>query len=171
MVFSTLHTNNAAGAIPRLIDLGINPKIISSALSIAIAQRLVRKLCEYCKKEKAPTKEEKEIISKILARMKREGADTEVKIPDDISKIFEAVGCPKCNQTGYKGRLGVYEAVMMDEEVEKIINQNPSEREIKKSALPQGIPDLAEDGILKVLEGLTSMDELSRVVELKEGEN
>src|SRR3989344_3477482 len=171
LVFSTLHTNNAAGAIPRLIDLGINPKIISSALSIAIAQRLVRKLCEYCKKEKAPNEKEKEIILKTLERMKKEKVDTGNKIPDGVSKIFEAVGCPKCSLTGYKGRLGVYEAVMMDEAVEKIINQNPSEREIKKSALPQGIPDLAEDGILKVLEGITSMDELSRVVGLSEGEN
>lgn len=166
LVFSTLHTNNAAGAIPRLIDLGVNPKIISSALNIAIAQRLVRKLCEYCKKEKDPTKEEGEIISKTLARMKRDGADTGTKIPEGNFKIFEAAGCPKCNSTGYKSRLGVYEAITMDGAVEKVVNQNPSEREIKKAALPQGIPDMAEDGILKVLTGDTSMEELSRVVEL-----
>lgn len=168
LVFSTLHTNNASGAIPRLIDLDVNPKIISSALNVAIAQRLIRKLCENCKKEKSPAADEMKIIEDTLARMKEEGVDAGVEIPKAPFKIFGTVGCEKCNNTGYKGRIGVFEAILMDEAIESLIIANPSEREIKKAALPQQIPDMAEDGILKVLSGVTTLEELSRVVELTE---
>ncbi|MEK7143340.1 MAG: ATPase, T2SS/T4P/T4SS family [Patescibacteria group bacterium] len=167
LVFSTLHTNNAAGAIPRLIDLGVNSKIISSALSITLAQRLVRKLCQFCKKEASPTEEEAGLIKKIVDRAKTEGNAPElISLAEKDIKIFAHVGCGKCNNTGYKGRIGVFEAILMDEAVEKVINQNPSEREIKKIALPQQIPDMAEDGILKVLKGITTLEELGRVVEI-----
>ena len=89
-------------------------------------------------------------------------------IPSAPYKIFDAVGCEKCNNTGYKGRIGVFEAILMDEAIERLVVGNPSEHEIKKAALPQQIPDMAEDGILKVLGGITTIEELSRVVELTE---
>lgn len=171
LVFSTLHTNNAAGTIPRLIDLGVNAKIISSALNISLAQRLVRKLCLECKKEDAPNEAEKKTILSILERLEKGNKNyalLEIGENKDGSKIWRAVGCNKCNNTGYKGRLGIYEGIITDENIEKIITTNPSEREIKKVAESQGLLDLAEDGIVKVLKGITSFDELDRVVELED---
>ncbi|MFA5841633.1 MAG: GspE/PulE family protein [Candidatus Paceibacterota bacterium] len=174
LVFSTLHTNNAAGTIPRLIDLGINPKIISSALNISLAQRLVRKLCESCKKEDVPNEKEALVISSILERIKNENkldALLEVSGNKDGKKLWRAEGCAECNGTGYRGRVGVHEGILTDENIEKIINENPSEREIKKAAESQGLLDLAEDGIVKVLKGITSLEELERVVEVTQNKN
>ena len=170
MVFSTLHTNNAAGVIPRLIDLYINPKILVSALSISIAQRLVRRLCKFCKKETIPTEEESKIIKMIMDGIKEEGkklSDYNIN-PDAPIKIFSAVGCEKCNMLGYKGQIGVFEAIKTDEAIEKIIPENPSEREIKKVAAKQGILSMRQDGIVKVLNGITSLEEVKSVVDLNE---
>lgn len=162
LVFSTLHTNNAAGTYPRLIDLGINPKILISALTMSMAQRLVRKLCVDCRKETVLSDRYKGIIQKTLA-----GLPSQEYVPEK-QMIFEAVGCDKCNMTGYKGRIGLYEAILTDEEIEKVILNNPSEREIKKAAKHQGLYTLQEDGIIKVINGVTSLEELERVVELDE---
>jgi type IV pilus assembly protein PilB len=163
LVFSTLHTNTAAGTFPRLIDLGVNPKIISSALNLAMAQRLVRKLCPYCRKQVPLEGRTKEIVDKVLAG-----------IPDktyldgvDTAHEWQGVGCDKCNMIGFKGRMGIYEAIMMDEAIEKIVQSNPSEREIKKASLPQNLLDLRQDGILKILSGITTMSELERIVDVE----
>jgi type II secretory ATPase GspE/PulE/Tfp pilus assembly ATPase PilB-like protein len=165
LVLSTLHTNTAAGAIPRLIDLGIDPKVIGSALNIAIAQRLVRKLCEHCKKEDTPNEEELMILEKVLTSIKDKRKDEVFDFnPIRIWRAGEAE-CDKCN-AGYKGRIGVYEAVLMDEALEAIMTENPNEREIKQAVQPQGIFDMKEDGILKILKGVTSIEELGRVIEL-----
>ncbi len=83
-------------------------------------------------------------------------------------KIWQAVGCPKCNMTGYKGRLGIYEAVVTDEAIEQVVLSNPSERDIRRAAIPQGIHTLQQDGVLKVLRGITTLDELQRVIDLDE---
>lgn len=170
IVFSTLHTNNAAGVIPRLIDLGVNPKILVSALSLSIAQRLVRKLCEFCKVEKQPDEAKIEIIKSIINGMQEEGKDlTQHGI--DINapyKMYEHVGCDKCNETGYKGRIGIFEAILTDEEIEKIMPENPSEREIKKVASKQGILSMRQDGVVKILQGITSFGEVQSVVDLNE---
>jgi len=170
LVFSTLHTNNAAGVIPRLIDLDVNPKIMVSALSLSIAQRLVRKLCEFCKKEKTLTEEENKIIKIIMNSIKEEGKDLKnYNInPDAPFKIFSSVGCEKCNMTGFKGRIGIFEAIKTDEAIEKIMPQNPSEREIKKVARAQGILSMRQDGIVKILNGITSIEEVQSVVDLNE---
>ena len=163
LVFSTLHTNTAAGTFPRLIDLGVNPKIISSALNLAMAQRLVRVLCPECKKQVVLEGEDKMILNRLLGTISDktylEGVDT--------AHIWQAVGCPKCNNVGYKSRIGIYEAIKMDEAIENIIVSNPSEREIEKAALPQNILSLKQDGVLKVLQGVTTMEELRRVVDLE----
>ncbi len=165
LVFSTLHTNSAAGAIPRLIDLDVNPKVISSALNVILAQRLVRKLCDECKKESAPTEAQKKILESILVTIKEKKFDANGL---DVNKIWVAGtgGCTVCNGIGYKGRIGVYEAIVMDENIEKLIDVNPSEREIDKAALPQNILNMREDGVVKILKGITSLDEVERVVEL-----
>jgi type IV pilus assembly protein PilB len=170
IVFSTLHTNNAAGVIPRLIDLGVNPKILVSALSLSIAQRLVRKLCVFCKKEKTTTEEEIKILKSIIDGMIAEGkkiSDYNIN-PDAPLKLFATVGCDKCNMTGYKGRIGIFEAIKTDEAIEKIIPENPSEREVKKVASRQGILSMRQDGLVKMLNGITSFEEVQSVVDLNE---
>jgi type IV pilus assembly protein PilB len=170
LVFSTLHTNNAAGVIPRLIDLKVNPKILVSALSLSIAQRLIRKLCPSCKKEKSLTEEEEKTMKLVLDTIKEEGKDlAKYNIdPNAPFKIFSQVGCEKCNMTGYKGRIGIFEAIKTDGAIEKIITENPSEREIKKVARAQGILSMRQDGVVKILNGITSIEEVRSVVDLNE---
>jgi type IV pilus assembly protein PilB len=170
IVFSTLHTNNAAGVIPRLIDLGVNPKILVSALSLSIAQRLVRKLCVFCKKEKTITEEENKIIKDIVNGMIAESKKvSNYNInPDGPFKLFTAPGCDKCNATGFKGRIGIFEAIRTDEAIEKIMPENPSEREIKKVASAQGILSMRQDGLVKILSGITSFEEVASVIVLSE---
>lgn len=162
MVFSTLHTNTAAGAIPRLIDLGVTPKIIGSSLTVALAQRLARKLCAECKKEDTPNEREQKIINEVIVKIKEKvGEDVQTKI------LWRAVGCDKCNKTGYKGRVGIFEAVLMNADIEALLDSIPSEREIREMASKQGILDMREDGIEKILTGATSFDEVERVVDLE----
>jgi type II secretory ATPase GspE/PulE/Tfp pilus assembly ATPase PilB-like protein len=170
LVFSTLHTNNAAGVIPRLIDLDVNPKIMSSALSLSIAQRLVRKLCSKCKKNRPATSEEKATIEKIIADAKNEGKDLSIYgINENTSMVlFEPVGCENCNKTGFKGRVGVFEAIYNDERISDLIPKNPSEREIKKASEEQHLLDMKEDGVVKILHGVTSFDEVKSVVDFDE---
>ena len=163
LVFSTLHTNTAAGAFPRLIDLGVNSKIISSALNAAMAQRLIRKLCETCKKEKVLEGDSKKIVDEILDsiydKTYLEGIQRE--------KVFEAVGCEECNQTGYRGRVSICEVILIDQKVEDVINMNPSDHEIREAARPQNLLDMRQDGLRKCLRGISTLDELGRVVDLR----
>ena len=167
LVLSTLHTNNAAGVIPRLIDLGVNPKIISSSLTLSLAQRLVRKLCKDCKEEYAPSEKELALIAHIIEFIKKKRA-----ITADTPRLWRAgsnKSCNTCNGLGYKGRIGIYEGILTDKTVEEVIvTFNPSEREIKKAAEPQNILSMREDGLLKALAGITSLDELRRVVDMEE---
>jgi len=164
LVFSTLHTNNAAGTFPRLIDLGVNSKIISSAINIAMAQRLIRKLCDKCKKKITPSDRDKRIIENTLGSIKDKSYLKDL----EIENVYESVGCDICNFTGFKGRTGIYEAILTDEKIETIVKENPSEREINKAAEDQGILNMKQDGIIKVLKGITSVDELRRVIDLGE---
>ncbi len=161
LVFSTLHTNNAAGTFTRLIDLGVNPKILTSAISMAIAQRLVRRLCDYCKEEIVLEGKDLELMKSVYNSIKEQ----EVEWSDKVHKASET-GCDKCNETGYKGRIGVFEAILSDAKVEEALESNPSEREIKESASHQGIMDMAQDGVTKILKGYTDLTELKRVVDL-----
>lgn len=163
LVFSTVHTNNAAGTFPRLIDLGVNPKIISSALNLAMAQRLVRKLCLECKKQITLDGEDKTIVEKILDSIK----DKTYLEGIDMKNVYVSVGCDKCNMTGYKGRTGIHEAIIMDEDIENILRENPSEREIKKVAEKQNLLNLVQDGVIKILQGITTLDELRRTVDVE----
>lgn len=163
LVFSTLHTNNAAGAIPRLIDIGVNPKIISSALNIAIGQRLVRRLCKFCKEEYIPEGREKEALDRALPEIIKYRPHV---IPTET--LWRPVGCDKCSFTGYKGRVSIYEGILMDKNIEDILRENPSEREIKEAAKTQGILDMRQDGIVKCYSGMTSLAEIERAVGLDE---
>ncbi|HVV38773.1 MAG TPA: type II/IV secretion system protein [Candidatus Paceibacterota bacterium] len=163
LVFSTLHTNNAAGTFPRLIDLGVSEKILSSAVNVAMAQRLLRKLCTACRKQRPANDIEQKVIDRILGDVVNRAL-----IPAETHVMYTASpeGCPECGGRGYKGRIGIYEAIFMDSAIEKILRERPSEREIAAAAKPQGIPTLQQDGILKMLRGITSLDELRRVVDI-----
>ncbi len=166
LVFSTLHTNDAAGSFPRLIDLGISEKVLSSAVSVAMAQRLIRKLCVKCKQVRQATADEQKMIDSYLANI----VDKSL-IPTNHSTVSVAneKGCEVCHGRGYKGRIGVFEAIFMDGPVEEILRSKPSEREVAMAARPQGVPTMQEDGILKILSGVTSLEELRRVVDLQIG--
>lgn len=169
MVFSTLHTNNAQGVIPRLIDLDVNPKILVSALTLSIAQRLVRKLCTDCREERAVTPQERAHIDRIWDQAIEEKKDiASFGVKKEIEKLWSAKGCPLCNNTGYKGRIGIYEVIKTDENIEKVITQNLSEREIKKISEKQGYLDMKEDGLVKILQGITDFAEVESVVDLIE---
>jgi type IV pilus assembly protein PilB len=163
LVFSTLHTNDAAGTFPRLIDLGVNSKVITSAIRVAMAQRLTRRLCEYCKKEVALENETQKEIELVVNSI-----EDKTMIPNDRTKIWEPVGCNKCNKTGYKGRIGIYEAILNSKEIEDAVEKNPSEREIWTAAKGQGILTMKQDGVIKVLKGVTSFEELGRVISMQD---
>ncbi|MES2134720.1 MAG: ATPase, T2SS/T4P/T4SS family [Patescibacteria group bacterium] len=162
-VFSTLHTNDAAGSFPRLVDLGVDAKVFGSAINVAMAQRLVRVLCKQCKKQVPLEGKDKEHVDTVLAGLRDKSI-----IPADISKVFAPVGCPACNNTGFKGRIGVFEAVVIDTEMDTLLRTSPSEHDIQKLQRTKEILTMVEDGIMKVLTGVTSLDELNRVVLIEE---
>lgn len=166
LVLSTLHTNNAAGTFTRLVDLGVDSKVITSALRVAIAQRLVRKLCLECKKRVPIPQDRLKYVDELLASLK--GYEELSQFVEKPKDMWVSVGCEHCNNTGYKGRIGVYEAIMSDNSIEYIIRENPGEREIKKAAAPQKIVNMKQDGLIKIFKGITSFDELERVVDLAE---
>ena len=161
LVFSTLHTNNAAGTIPRLIDLNIEPAIIAPAINVAMAQRLVRKLCEKCK-----TTAEADAVTRTAIEAELAGLPKTVKQPVLPTPLMlpKAVGCDACHTTGYKGRLGVFEIILIDDAVERLVFKKPSEVEMKQAAAAQGQITMRQDGVLKVLAGITDFPEVDRVV-------
>ena len=163
LVFSTLHTNNAVGAFPRLIDLGVDPRIMGSAINTILGQRLVRSLCKHCKKARDATIQERELITDVLATHPKPPP-----LPPTIT-LYEPDGCDQCKDTGFHGRQGVFEAIRMTEAVEEVIVRDPREHVILEAAVDQGIPTMAEDGMEKVIAGVTSLEELQRVVDLTRG--
>lgn len=161
LVFSTLHTNDAAGTFPRLVDMGVSVDILGAAVTVSMAQRLVRKLCEKCRVSETITGEHKETIERILKRTPHQE-----QIPANRETMWVAKGCEACGGIGYKGRVAVVEVILMDRQIEDCIRKSLSERDIWKAAEHQGIRRMAQDGIVKVLQGVTSLDELGRVVDL-----
>jgi type II secretory ATPase GspE/PulE/Tfp pilus assembly ATPase PilB-like protein len=166
LVFSTIHTNNAAGTIPRLIDLGVNPKVIDAALNIAIAQRLIRKLCTTCRQEYTLDSGELTLVNRIVELAKKKRPELALQT---ASKLWKAgPGCGECHHTGYKGRLGIFEAILITPKVSALLATNPNENEIRAAATEQNILNLREDGAVKVINGLSSWEELTRVVDVYE---
>lgn len=166
LVFSTLHTNSASGAFTRLIDVGINPRILGSALNLALAQRLVRTLCEKCKVEVPLEGDERAVVERVLGTV----FDKEKIANVQKEKVWHAneKGCEACNGLGYKGRIGIHEGIIMDAAIEDVVETSPSEREIKKAAIQQGILTLPQDAVVKILQGKTTVEEVARVVDLSE---
>jgi type II secretory ATPase GspE/PulE/Tfp pilus assembly ATPase PilB-like protein len=163
LVFSTLHTNNAAGTFPRLIDMGVSADILGSAVNIAMAQRLIRRLCESCRESHPLEKREQEIVGKLL-----DDIPHPEDLPDNKDVAWRAKGCAACGNIGYKGRVAIVEAIIMDEKIENTVRNTSSERDIWHAAQHQKIRSMAQDGIVKVLRGVTSFDELGRVVDLED---
>ncbi len=161
MVLSTIHTNDAAGTVPRLIDLGVKPETIAPAMTMAMGQRLLRKLCENCKKKVAPDAKDLEKLRTGAAPIaKRFGLPT---IGDDF-QVFGPVGCEQCNNLGYKGRIGVYEVFEVTRDMEQLILKAASVTEIRDLAIKEGMVTMLQDGYLKLIEGITSFEEIHRVL-------
>ncbi|NQV00017.1 MAG: type II/IV secretion system protein, partial [Parcubacteria group bacterium] len=158
IVFSTLHTNDASGAIPRLVNMGVRPYTIGPALSVVIGQRLVRKLCDKCRESVKP---EEKLIEEFKEKL------GEFYPKDGIKEIYKASakGCHDCHETGYTGRMGIYEIFYVDDKMEALINQRASSQDILKAAIEQGMMTMEQDGILKVIEGTTDLEEVRRVVD------
>ncbi len=150
-VFSTLHTNSALGAFPRLTDIGISPDIMAGNIIGVVAQRLVRVLCPQCKEPVKPTDEERKILG-----VKR----------NEAIQIYKHKGCKRCNQTGYRGRMAILELLRIDSEMDSLIARRAHLDELRKMALDKGFTTLADDGVRRILEGYTSIDEVMRVIDL-----
>ncbi len=166
IVLSTLHTNTAAGAIPRFVDLGVDAKTLGSSLSFIMAQRLCRKLCPNCKIEMHADEKQIKVMTNTLGGMIASHKETKYK-PQNEYIIYapNKDGCEKCH-FGYKGRVGIFEGIIMNKKVEDVSVTSGGERDIANAADDQGIPTMREDGILKILEGITSYEEVSDVVDL-----
>jgi general secretion pathway protein E len=154
LVLSTLHTNSAAASITRLIDMGVEPFLIASSVVLIIAQRLVRKLCDNCKQAYQPDPE-------LLARLG-------IK-PDEIKgkTFYKAVGCDECLQTGYRGRIAIYEIMPMTEKIAQLTMQRADASQIRKEARKEGMTFLVQDGVRKILEGLTTIEEVLAVTSME----
>lgn len=166
LVLSTLHTNDAAGTIPRLVDLGVEPSSVASGLKMAVAQRLLRKVCKECSTLAKPSTSELAELKKGLSKLPKS-----IKIPDlDSIKIPEIKkeGCQACNFTGYKGRQGLFEAFLVDSEMEKFILTNPPVSDIRELAIKKGMVTMYQSGLIDIAEGKTTFDEVARVVEADE---
>ena len=161
LVFSTLHTNDAGGTFPRLIDMGVNADILGAAVTTAMAQRLVRRLCPHCREAKAIMGEDKKLLEPLFKNIPH--AD---ELPANRDTMWVAKGCPKCGGLGYKGRIAVVEVILMDKEIEECVRHTSSERDIWHAAKHQKIRRMAQDGAVKILQGVTSLEELGRVVDL-----
>ncbi len=162
LVLSTLHTNDAAGVIPRLVDIGVKPYFLVPSINAVIGQRLVRRLCPHCREEHKLTAEEEEKVNKILAVI---SPKANLNIPATLPKIYKAgPGCDKCNFVGYKGRNGIYEVFTMDDKIKQLTIDKAPSFKILQQAMENGMITMLQDGILKVLDGQTSLDEVYRVV-------
>ncbi|MGC8880972.1 MAG: GspE/PulE family protein [Minisyncoccia bacterium] len=157
LVLSTLHTNNAIGVIPRLIDLGVELFLIPSSLNLMIAQRLARRLCPDCKVRVLANEAESKIIEDNLKNLPEEIKE---KLPHPPYYIYKSQGCNTCNKKGYLGRIGLFEMLEMTPELERIILKEPSQEKLFEEAKRQGMITLRQDGIIKVLEGLVSLEEV-----------
>lgn len=147
LVLSTLHTNDSVATIVRLIDMGVPPYLVSASVNAIIAQRLVKRLCPYCKQKRALTDAEKVMLE-----------------DDSINDVYEPVGCPECNHMGYSGRIAIYEIVELDHTIRKMISSGAPVDEIRKVAAANGAEFLADNLRQLVAKGVTSMDEYNRII-------
>lgn len=157
LVFSTLHTNSASGALPRLLDMHAEPFLLASSMTALVAQRICRRICPTCKEEYEPALEVTEDIKKVLGNL--------LGNKGDKFKLFRGKGCPECNNTGYFGRLGVFEVLPVSEKIGRLILERSPASEIEKQAVEEGMITMKQDGYLKVVEGITTIEEVLRVAQ------
>lgn len=174
VVLSSLHTNSAAGVLPRLLDMGIEPYLIASTINTIIGQRLVRMLCTTCREQYQASKVETDSINKVLGKLLPKTKEDLAKVGEDLGyenlplagqtayTLFKAKGCGECTG-GYKGRMGIYEVFSMSEEMEQLLLKHATTTEVQKVAQADGMITMKQDGYLKTLTGITSMDEVARV--------
>ena len=151
-VYSTLHTNSAIGAIPRLLDIGVLPDIMAGNIIGIVAQRLIRRLCDHCKSPYHAESHEMQLLG----------------LPDDSQRplLYRASGCDLCDYQGYRGRIAIMELLRIDAGIDELIARRATTHEIRNRALLQGFSTLADDGMRRVLNGSTSLEEIGRVVDL-----
>jgi len=166
LMFSTLHTNTAIGAVPRLIDMGIEPFLLGSSLRMVMAQRLARKICEDCKEERKISERVKNNLLKAIENISKEELKKyDIDIENGI-KVYQGKGCEKCNGTGLKGRIAIYEVVPIKDTMKNIISEKSGEESLLIKARDEaGIITMKQDGILKILKGFTTIEEIERVTE------
>jgi type II secretory ATPase GspE/PulE/Tfp pilus assembly ATPase PilB-like protein len=157
LLLSTLHTNDAPSAIIRLIELGVEPYLIASTVNIIIGQRLVRKICNFCKKEKKLKENEINSLKEVLPER------TASKLNYNLT-VYYGEGCKNCNNSGYLGRTGIYEVLSLNEEIKDLILKRAGSYILKESAMRNGMTTMLEDGILKVVAGITTIEEILRVI-------
>lgn len=164
LVLSTLHTNDSIGTIPRLIDLGVEKFLIPASLRASVSQRLIRKLCPDCKKKVKANPEQETIVRNAIESMPPE-EKAKIDLSDGVY-LYEAQGCSTCNQKGTKGRIGIFEVLQMTKELEVIILETPSEINIREEAKRQGMITMLQDGVMKALDGLVSLEEVIESVQV-----
>ena len=163
LVLSTIHTNDAAGTVPRFLSMGAKPYLLAPALNAMIGQRLVRKICQKCKHE---VKLEDEVIKRVKDLLGELLEEDKKKIDFDNLKFYKGGGCEACQGIGYKGRIGIYEVLTMNQEIEKLIlGGQASEYDMRDNAKKNGMITMVQDGLLKALDGITSVEEIFRVSE------
>ena len=158
LVFSTLHTNDAAGALPRLLDMQAEPYLIASTVTCVVGQRVVRRICSACKVPKAPTEE-------ILAQIKKDLGDVYKFEKGKQVTFFVGKGCRECNNTGYLGRIGIFEVLVVSEKISRMVLSHEPAQAIANQAIAEGMTTMKQDGFLKVVEGITTVEEVLRVAE------
>lgn len=168
LVLSTLHTNDAIGAIPRLVDMGIEPFLLASSLQAVAAQRLVRRICDHCKHEVKLTEQQVRSMAKFFSLIPTEEVEAYGLESGQKIVTYQGKGCDKCNLSGYKGRIALYETVAIDDVMKAVIaDKKGNETAVKQAAAEQKMLSMKQDGILKVLKGITTFSEIERVTEGK----
>ena len=163
LVLSTIHTNGAAGTVPRFLSMGAKPFLLAPALNAMIGQRLVRRICEHCKIEVNLDNETRERVTRILGSLPEKDKQ---KVDFDNLKFYTGKGCEACQNIGYRGRIGIYEIMVVDKEIERLILKgNVSEYDMEDAAAKKGMITMAQDGLLKAIDGITSVEEVFRVAE------
>jgi type IV pilus assembly protein PilB len=166
LVLSTIHTNNAAGTVPRLLSMGAKPFLLAPALNAMIGQRLVRRICEYCKYEDKLSGEDMTRVREILEKLPPEEKEC---IDFNNLKFYKGGGCSSCQGIGYRGRIGIYEIMTINKDVEKmILSGKVSEYDMAELAVKNGMITMVQDGLLKAIDAITSVEEVFRVAEMKE---
>lgn len=172
LVFSTVHTNSAAGALPRLLDMGAEPFLLASSITAAIGQRVLRKICDNCKSAYSPSpeivKDMKEVLGGLYDGWEKSNSDN-VKLAKENNQsfmLYKGTGCEKCNNSGFLGRTGIYEVLRVTEKVAKFIMERSDANTIERMSMEDGMITMKQDGYLKVLEGITTMEEVIRVAQV-----